>query len=145
MIRGTTLLAMAVVLGLACVFGKGTDTKKGQESTHILLDIDPNVADGPGDKEKKDGHVNDPYWGHRSRKSRYRRPYPSRRRSYPSRRPYPSHTKPPYHTHKPYPTQGPCSSSRPAGATWVNEWHGKLFFECLRGKTYNLTTTGVVV
>ena len=130
MIRGTTLLALLVVLGLACVFGKGADTEKSQESSSVLRDIDPKVASAPGDEEEKGGRTNDPgRWRFRYRfRSRYRRHKP-----YPSRRPYP-----PYHTHRPPMTHTPkpCPTSRPDGIQWVNEWRKYLDFECPKGTLF---------
>lgn len=127
--RGAILLTLVVVLGLVCVCCKGTDVKKSPEGS-LLLDIDPKVANAPGDDKKKPGPENDPHgWRWRFR---YRKGY--RRRRYPSRRPYP-----PHHTHPPPPptpaTSVPCSSSRPDGVQWANEWTKSLDFECPKGQT----------
>ena len=128
--RGAILLTLVVVLGLVCVCCKGTDVKKSPEGS-LLLDIDPKVANAPGDDKKKPGPENDPHgWRWRFR---YRKGY--RRRRYPSRRPYP-----PHHTHPPPPptpaTSVPCSSSRPDGVQWANEWTKSLDFECPKGKAF---------
>ena len=52
--RGAILLTLVVVLGLVCVCCKGTDVKKSPEGS-LLLDIDPKVANAPGDDKKKPG------------------------------------------------------------------------------------------
>lgn len=128
--RGAIFLTLVVVLGLVCVCCKGNDVKKSPEGS-LLLDIDPKVANAPGDDKKKPGPENDPHgWRWRFR---YRKGY--RRRRYPSRRPYP-----PHHTHPPPPptpaTSVPCSSSRPDGVQWANEWTKSLDFECPKGKAF---------
>ena len=128
MIRGNTLLTLAVVLGLAYVFGKEAETEKGQEAESLLsnkerdlADVEPDLADVPVD-EKKDEIKNDPIWRFRHRK-RYgwsRR----RRRRY---KPLP--------TRKPTTTAPPCSASRPpTEGKWANDWQGSMHFECPRGK-----------
>lgn len=148
MIRGTTLLAVVVVLGLACVFGqKRLESEKREESKSVLVDIDPDVDvtlddnghtdddddDSPADQE------NDPIFGwgrkkgkkYRSRRSRYRR-----RPSYRVRRPYYTH-KPyphkPYTTQKPHTTAQACTTSRPSSVHWNNNWQGEMSYECPKG------------
>lgn len=136
MIRGNTLLTLAVVLGLAYVFGKEAETEKGQEAESLLsdkerdladvepnlADVEPDLADVPVD-EKKDEIKNDPIWRFRHRK-RYgwsRR----RRRRY---KPLP--------TRKPTTTAPSCSASRPpTEGKWANDWQGSMHFECPRGNT----------
>ena len=130
MIRGNTLLTLAVVLGLAYVFGKEAETEKGQEAESLLsnkerdlADVEPDLADVPVD-EKKDEIENDPFWVYRYRK-RYRL-----RRSRRQRRRYK-----PRPTQKPMTTAPPCSASRPpTEGKWANDWQGSMHFECPRGK-----------
>lgn len=133
MIRGNTLLTLAVVVGLAYVFGKDADSEKRQEGESLLPDIEPDVADVPED-EKKAGTVNDPRWRFRLRyRRKYRRSRYRRTKPYPTRKPYP--TQRPYPTQKPPTTELPCSASRPADFKWANEWQGPMSFECPTGKT----------
>lgn len=143
MIRGSTLMTLGVVLGLACVFGqRRLEFEKREESQSVLVDIDPKVNVALDDKDqtednKEDNpaeHVSDPFWFWKSRKRRRKcRKSRYRRRPCPTRKPYPPHK--PYPTHKPHtPTQA-CSTSRPTGIQWDNVWRGKLFVECPRGKS----------
>lgn len=127
MIRGSTLIALIVVLGLACVFGEKADTEETQDSKSSPLDTEPKDADVPEEEEEEedDKNVNDPkYRGRKKNRYIFRFGYRKSRRS---RRKRP--------TPKP-PTQRPpaCSTSRPADHKWANEWQGKLFFECTKGK-----------
>ena len=137
MIRGNTLLTLAVVLGLAYVFGKEAETEKGQEAESLLsdkerdladvepdlADVEPDLADVPVD-EKKDEIKNDPIWRYRHR-IRYRRLGWSRRRRRYKPRP----------TQKPMTTAPSCSASRPpTEGKWANDWQGSMHFECPRGK-----------
>ena len=143
MIRAPTVLTLAVGLALTCVFGeKRMEPKKQQESESVLADIDPEVDEDldnedqvVDDDDDQDEHPvqHDPLpWGRRRyRRRRYRRRY--RRRPYPTRRPYPAH-KPT--TKKPPSTAQACSTARPTDIKWDNTWHGKLFFDCPKGKAY---------
>ena len=112
MIRGYTLIALAVVLGLACVLGeKGLVSEKRPESKSVLVDIDPDADEALDNvdetEDTDDDHpakpLSDPiFWNGRRRRRRYntRRPYPTRRpyrRPYPTRRPYPN-SKAPHHS-----------------------------------------------
>ena len=140
MIRAATASTLVVVLVLTCVFGeKGMEPKKQQESESVLADIDPEDDEDLDNEDDDDDDQNehpvqhDPFlWGRkRYRRSRYRRRY--RRPPYPSRRPYPTH-KPT--TKKPPTTAQACSTVRPTDIKWDNTWHGKLFFDCPKGKAY---------
>lgn len=132
MIRGNTLITLAVVLGLAYVFGKEADTKKRQEGESLLPDIESDVADAPED-EKKEATVNDPKWRYRYRAGRKR--YRYRRSRYRRNKPYPTQKPKPTPT-PPTPDEQPCSTSRPpTDGEWANDWQGHMFFECPRGKT----------
>ena len=143
MIRAPTVLTLVVVLALTCVFGeKRMEPKKQEESESVLADIDPEVDEDldnedqmVDDDDDQDEHPvqHDPLpWGRRRyRRRRYRRRY--RRRPYPTRRPYPAH-KPT--TKKPPSTAQACSTARPTDIKWDNTWHGKLFFDCPKGKAY---------
>ena len=131
MIRGNTLLTLAVVLGLAYVIGKEAETEKRQDGESLLSDIEPDVADAPED-EKKEDNVNDPKWRFRYR-YRYRKRYRYRNSRYRRSTPYPTHTPSP--TQNPTTPEQPCSTSRPpAKEKWANDWQGHMFFECPRGK-----------
>lgn len=131
MIRGNTLITLAVVLGLAYVFGKDADTEKLQEGESLLPDIEPEVANDP-EVEKKDETVNDPKWRYRYRyRKRYRYRRYRRNKPNPSQTPKPSQYPPP-----PTPDAEACSTSRPpTDGEWANDWQGHMFFECPRGKT----------
>lgn len=131
MIRGNTLLTLAVVLGLAYVFGQEANTEKRQEGEALLPDIEPDVADAP-EVEKKDETVADPRWRYRYRnRKRYRYRYRYRRnKPSPSPTPKPTENPPP-----PTPDGEACSTSRPpTDGEWANDWQGHMFFECPRGK-----------
>lgn len=130
MIRGNTLLTLAVVLGLAYVFGQEANTEKRQEGEALLPDIEPDVADVP-EVEKKET-VADPRWRYRYRnRKRYRYRYRYRRnKPSPSPTPKPTQNPPP-----PTPDGETCSTSRPpTDGEWANDWQGHMFFECPRGK-----------
>lgn len=133
MIRASTLLALIVVLGLACVFAQKVDTENAQESKSSLLDTQPKEADVSDDEEADDENVNDPkYWSRKRYRFRYRYRKSRKRRKRPGK-PYPSGPSP-RPTFNP-PTQPPdCSTSRPGDYKWANEWQGKMFFECSKGK-----------
>ena len=129
MIRGNTLITLAVVLGLAYVFGKEADTEKHQEGDSLLPDIESDVVDAPED-ERKEETVNDPKGRYRYRKrKRYRYRRSRYRRNKPSQTPKPT-------PNPPTPDSTPCSTSRPpTDGEWANDWQGHMFFECPRGKT----------
>ena len=121
MIRCTTLIALLVAIGLACVFSKGSDTEETPKSSAVHLKEDPRVdlvAEIEDQAEKNsdsDPEIeNDPKrWRKKYKYRKYRR----RRRRY----------------YKPY-TPKPCPSSRPDGSDWQNTWQGHLFIECPLGK-----------
>lgn len=134
MIRGSTVLALGLVLGVTCALVGRQGSEKDQKSQSVLADIEPDINKaldnkddtGANDHKESAEHVSDPIfgWFRKGRKRRCRR-YRYRRR--------------PCATPRPRPTQKPtqaCSSSKPIDIQWDNDWQKRFVFQCPRGKTY---------
>lgn len=134
MTRGSTVLALGLVLGVTCALVGRQGSEKDQKSQSVLADIEPDVNKaldnkddtGADDHKESAEHVSDPIfgWFRKGRKRRCRR-YRYRRR--------------PCATPRPRPTQKPtqaCSSSKPIDIQWDNDWQKRFVFQCPRGKTY---------